>query len=1113
MFNERAFITQIESASPENFARILARPSAQEEEMLRVYFGDARYQRLHSQALKQSISRTLGKPKGNVIIIHGAMGSELTAIKGSGDRDRIWINLFRIAGGHLEQLRLAEDGRTSESDVRATGILTRHYGELLLSLSQNWNIRAFWYDWRKDLNLAAAELEAQINGWFGEDAPIHIVAHSMGGLVVRTFMKKYPERWNAMWDKQSDEKGKSGGRLIMLGTPNHGTFVTVQVITGLDSIVKKLALLDFFHSASELVKIFNTFAGIYQLLPSPFILESMEPLYTSETYGNLNVPQHHLDNARKHHEWLRHAIDPERMVYIAGYNQPTISDIKDIANLRVDESYKVTRNGDGRVPHILGLLKTEDERKVKTYYVEEEHGNLPSNHEVLTILDELLETGTTQRLSEEPLASRGEQDEDKVREQLRRAQEADEKRLEAFVYRIRTRNKGLEPTSYITSEERKLEEILTRDLLGYEGEEIKRAEKPQIPFEPTSIEIGLVCGGIDRIEYENIKSLAGDPVDTISVGHYIGVKPQSAIRALDEAISLTLCGKEPKDLLESDLILTQYIQRNIIYGKLGQPFFLSDPRMQNRTIAIAGMDEPGRFGIPELTVLARELCWALGRMGKRHLATVLIGSGNGNLSLRDAISAWIRGIKYAITGASEEERKHLERITFVEIDPRKIGEIDKAVSEMKESLEKKNRLKIHYKNLNRNDLRKFRQEGLKWERREWEKRHEGSEKSNAAPTLMTLSLERDMYRFAAITEVAAIPEREIPLDPTLVMQANNELAAAWEPTQQFERGLFLERLLVPDDLRVHLSSEAPIVMLLDAATARIHWEMVAQSDRAGSERPGIDFETDFLGTSRGFTRQLRTTFAPPPEPPPPPRRIMRVLVIADPAEDARLPGAEEEGIEIADLFEAFNTVYKESENRVEVIRLFGPREATRTNVLRELTLRSYDVLHFAGHCVYDKLNPTASGWIFTGDKRLSANELNRIDRIPKFVFSNACESGITPDRSEKRSVELAPSFAEAFFARGVSNFVCTAWPVDDAAARQFAIKLYSGLLSLTRKENRYVQADMEPMHVAMRKARLEIATTPNGARTWGAYQHYGNPYFQFFDPTSMGQRRKGNKKG
>ena len=41
------------------------------------------------------------------------------------------------------------------------------------------------------------------------------------------------------------------------------------------------------------------------------------------------------------------------------------------------------------------------------------------------------------------------------------------------------------------------------------------------------------------------------------------------------------------------------------------------------------------------------------------------------------------------------------------------------------------------------------------------------------------------------------------------------------------------------------------------------------------------------------------------------------------------------------------------------------------------------------------------------------------------------------------------------------------------------------------------------MYAAMRDARRAIATTPNGVRTWGAYQHYGNPYLRFFDPTTM----------
>ncbi|HYJ88101.1 MAG TPA: CHAT domain-containing protein, partial [Pyrinomonadaceae bacterium] len=356
------------------------------------------------------------------------------------------------------------------------------------------------------------------------------------------------------------------------------------------------------------------------------------------------------------------------------------------------------------------------------------------------------------------------------------------------------------------------------------------------------------------------------------------------------------------------------------------------------------------------------------------------------------------------------------------------------------------------------------------------------------------------------------------IDSKLVWQANDELAGEQKPSMQLERGRFLEGILMPPDLRTQLYSRAPLVMMLDSTTARIHWEMVAQPatgmSLAGGTAPTanggrFEYADDFLGTTRGLTRQLRTNFAPPPEPPPPPQHTLRVLVVADPAADAHLPGAQEEGAMVADLFERYNVVKGKdaSATRVQVKRLFGPIEATRTNVLRELMIRPYDVLHFAGHCVFHwEGNPTLSGWIFNAAKKelLTANELYRIDRIPKFVFSNACESGITPDRSQERNDRLAPSFAEAFFARGVANFVCTAWPVDDEAARTFALTLYGGLLGIN--ENTGVgDGEPLPMHVAIREARLAIAATPNGRTTWGAYQHYGNPYFQFLFRESNGK--------
>ena len=48
------------------------------------------------------------------------------------------------------------------------------------------------------------------------------------------------------------------------------------------------------------------------------------------------------------------------------------------------------------------------------------------------------------------------------------------------------------------------------------------------------------------------------------------------------------------------------------------------------------------------------------------------------------------------------------------------------------------------------------------------------------PTRLTVELDGDVYRFGAITETASVPERELSLDPDLVNDANNELAAQRE---------------------------------------------------------------------------------------------------------------------------------------------------------------------------------------------------------------------------------------------------------------------------------------------------------------------------------------------
>ena len=66
--------------------------------------------------------------------------------------------------------------------------------------------------------------------------------------------------------------------------------------------------------------------------------------------------------------------------------------------------------------------------------------------------------------------------------------------------------------------------------------------------------------------------------------------------------------------------------------------------------------------------------------------------------------------------------------------------------------------------------------------------------------------------------------------------------------------------------------------------------------------------------------------------------------------------------------------------------------------------------------------------------------------------------------------------AQAFFERGVENYIGTGWPVDDAAALEFAKVFYAQALS------------GEELGSSLSKAREAILTIGS---TWGAYQHYG----------------------
>lgn len=1161
-FSVQRYLAELERAEALELAQMLRRPSSEETAVLQEHLGEEKFKRMRRMAQTTMARVEATKPKGNVVFIPGLCGSELTEFSPGGGQEPIWPNVRRLAADGLERLRFCEEASTNPHDehIESTGVLKRYYGVLLLHLAARWDVRDFHYDWREDLEKVAEKLFSglQDKKWILPGEPVHIVAHGTGGLIAWALRVRHPELW---------ESTRRCGRLVFLGTPTRGTYIAVQALAGVAGFVKKLGLLkeirDEIRDRDELLKVILSFPSFYQLLPSPSLGAKIEPLYKANTYTELkkvdvDVPQGNLDRARRFHESLGKLSKVEDAYTILGYGQPTFCGVEDVKKLDDLRGYAASYGGDGVVALDMAQLDwmSEDQRQENTILVAEEHAGLPSNPEVLAAIDELLTAGK--------IDQRG-RARDRVRiadviaaesEEVGAADEMTDGCADAVTasgkknaWRLLTlqQNRDVCRTHELTRQvrlvgddrgtgpsDRQVEEYLTRDLLSPGRVAARRLEKTPLPLNHPKVQLGIACTTVASMDYEKYGSqVAKLHVDAIAIGHYLGVKPTGGERELDEAISRAILNIAPgQELKESELVLTQYSERGILKGELGQPFFLPDPRdpTGKRILVIAGMGVPGRFGMPELTVLARELCWSVGRLNKRHLVIGSVGARFRSMALCEAVRGWIRGLKNAITGAIEEENRHIMRITILIEDPRQIEPSQAAILDEIRQLEDRRRLEIEFTPFDAHELEDFRQRGDLQDRDNLEKQLNRRQESRVRDrdsklpaTRVTLNLEGNSYRFGALTEDASVPERAVPLDPALVQEANALLATETDSDHQFTNGLFLSQLLIPAELREAMASPAPVVMILDALTSEIHWEMVARPDPVGHDLSAVsapdlvddpfdrkfEYSDSFLGTSRGFTRQLRTTLAPPPEPPPPLRRLLRVLVVANPAEDASLPGAEREGHEVADAFEAFNAVYEgRCDNRVEVLRLIGPAAATRTRVLAYLMMRRYDVLHFAGHCLFDKENPTLSGWVFHKDKgqRLSAYELTRVDRVPRFVFSNACESGVMATRIGTYSPGLAPSFAEAFFQRGVSNFVCTAWPVDDGAALEFALWVYYSLLGLrphTEEGSKFTAAPPLPMHSAMRQARLQIAGQPHGVRTWGAYQHYGNPYYRFFDPESM----------
>ncbi|HSF47291.1 MAG TPA: hypothetical protein VLA73_02895, partial [Burkholderiales bacterium] len=160
-----------------------------------------------------------------LILIPDVMGSKLSA-----NGRAIWPEYLPLAEGRFTDLEI------TSSEVQP-GSPIDDYLELQEYLGNAHDVVAFAYDWRKSIGVAAQELAKLVEARLQATAlPVRFLAHGAGGLVVRAMIAQHPKLWDRICERP-------GGRLVMLGTPNHGSHAIAETLLGAGVTIKQLALL------------------------------------------------------------------------------------------------------------------------------------------------------------------------------------------------------------------------------------------------------------------------------------------------------------------------------------------------------------------------------------------------------------------------------------------------------------------------------------------------------------------------------------------------------------------------------------------------------------------------------------------------------------------------------------------------------------------------------------------------------------------------------------------------------------------------------------------------------------------------------------------------------
>jgi len=988
--------------------------------LLEEYFGAPQYAELRQLAREASTRAVRGGPR--VLILPGIMGSKI----GRDSKiplfdDVLWVDPIDVAAGRLMDIALPR-GR----DLRPLGVILLAYLKLKLQLrAAGMNADFHPFDWRRSIPELGRELKAKLDG-LGKD--VFLVAHSMGGLVSRSAIAQ----------------GASYKRLIMLGTPNFGSFAPVMALRATYPVVRKIGWLDTKHTAEQLCRdVFASFPGLTQMLPFRDRWDGLDFFDLANWPGTEGLaPRKEILDATPA---VQKSLAPGRDSFflIAGVDQSTpVSATLETKDGKAEFVFEFSQEGDGTVP--LEFCRLPDIGG--TWYVKEGHGGLPNNGTVGRAVIDIIEKGTTAALPQEWLPA--------DRRAVRRASETQLRAIEPYA----GRRSGL-----LSQGETRL--LLEEVASPVSSEPAAAVAGPAVP--PTGAPpIGpgyqhafeqVVVGRRrqHRIELRfALGSITEADARAIALGAFSDVTPSGAASALDARVGGAI---------------TELFRRRMFSARIGEVFVLPRGRhaLAAEFITFVGLGSFDRFNDQALQTAAENVIRTFINARIEEFATVLFGGGSGESpagALQNLLTGFFRGLKDA------DHDHRFRRITVCEQNPERYTTLKAELfrlssTSLGEDVEMTfdEQVLPEAPDVAAPAARRVRREDPVYLIVRQERSSRG--KIDVRSSLLTAG-----SKATIITGVAtAATEALEAVRDRIVDGPGSGFAAA---------GVDLGKLVLPEDIRVVLPrfSDRHLVVVHDAPMSRVPWEVLAFPAARGGDvwfpsiRNGLThrYAAENLSVAKWLEERVQDG-------------VLNLLLVVNPTLD--LAGAEKEGKRIRQLFAG--------QPGVKLRELHGS-DATHRTLLAAFSSGEYDVIHYAGHAFFDEDSPEQSGLLCNQHVPLTGSQLSALGRLPALVFFNACEAGRVrgarskpskrkPSQAPLRKLQRAVGFAEAFMRGGVANFLGTYWEVGDDAALEFAQAFYRDLVA-----GRTLGESLQSGRTAVRAV---------DDRDWADYLFYGSPDF------------------